>query len=121
MTTRPTREGTRNFRPHEVAEALTKAKGIVAVAAEILGCCRQTVNDHVLKHAEVRKAQEDARESVVDFAEGKLIQKMNQGDLRAIIFMLETQGKKRGYVKRSEMTGADGEPIPAEFTLNFTK
>ena len=38
----------------------------------------------------------------------KNIRKGNSGDIR---FYLETQGKHRGYSKRTETTGVDGGPI----------
>lgn len=70
---------------------------------------------------EAAKAQEQADETITDFAEGKLVQKIRKGETKAIIFRLETKGKKRGYTKSHEVSGPDGGPIPAEFTLNFTK
>jgi hypothetical protein len=33
------------------------------------------------------------------------------GEIAAIIFRLKTKGKKRGYVERQELTGADNQPI----------
>ena len=116
-----TRKGISNLRPERVADALKTAKGIISVAAEILGCSRNAVYENIKKHPEVRQAQEDADEAVTDFAEIKLMKKLNEGDMRAILFRLETKGKKRGYVRRNEFSGPDGDPIPAEFTLTFTK
>lgn len=44
----------------------------------------------------------------MDLAESKLLQGVNDGDMRAILFTLETLGKERGWTKRTEVTGADG-------------
>ena len=45
---------------------------------------------------------EDADESLLDFAESKLVEHINDGDITSLIFFLKTKGKKRGYVERSE-------------------
>jgi len=62
-------------------------------------------------HPEVQRAIDDARERTTDLAEGKLFQKINEGDNTAIIFYLKTQGKRRGYVERQEVTGAEGSEL----------
>ena len=51
---------------------------------------------------------------MLDFAESKLFQKIKEGDSTAILFYLKTQGKARGYIERSEVTGANGGPVQVE-------
>jgi len=48
------------------------------------------------------------RESLVDRAESKLMEAVDKGELKAVLFVLETMGKERGWTKRTEVTGADG-------------
>lgn len=47
-------------------------------------------------------ACKDIEDSLVDFAESMLVEKINDKDLTAIIFYLKTKGKDRGYVERTE-------------------
>ena len=84
------------------------------------------------------QALEDSRERFVDLAESNLrklvagvpaIEKDENGEKRfagwierpsetAIIFTLKTRGKKRGYVERQEVTGADGAELIPPRTLS---
>ena len=57
---------------------------------------------------EFQEAIEEARESLLDFAETKLHQNIMNGNEASIFFFLKTKGKKRGYVERQEITGSDG-------------
>lgn len=47
-------------------------------------------------------ACKDIEDALVDFTESKLMEKINDSDLTAIIFYLKTKGKDRGYVERTE-------------------
>ena len=50
-------------------------------------------------------------EKATDRAEIKLMEAVENGEIAAIIFRLKTKAKKRGYVERQELTGADNQPI----------
>jgi len=55
---------------------------------------------------------DDRKEAMLAaFAESELMKLIKEGNVAATIFFLKTQGKKRGYVERQEVTGAEGAPI----------
>jgi hypothetical protein len=101
----------------QYAKAITEARGFISVAAKRLGCSRSTMYRAIDKYPTVAEAVEDARESMTDLAEGKLVEQINGGNTTAIIFYLKTQGKKRGYVERHEHTGKDGGAIEHKHQL----
>lgn len=111
--------GYSQFDPADVAEALRECGGIVSLAARKLGCSRKTVYCHIKAHPEVAEAQEDGDETVTDLAESKLVKKLKEENIKAIIFRLETKGRKRGYVKRQELAGAPDAPI--KFVPDFSE
>lgn len=84
---------------------------MVSVAARNLGCNRRTIQRYAKRHETVREALEDARELMTDTAELALYKAIRDGEAWAVCFYLKTQGKQRGYVERSEHTGADGGPV----------
>jgi len=91
--------------------AIHKSRGLLTAAADALGCTRGAIYEAAKKHPEIQQAIEEARERTTDVAEGKLFQKISEGDNTAIIFYLKTQGKRRGYVERQEVTGAEGSEL----------
>jgi len=107
---------TQQYTAQQVADALTQAKGFVSVAARNLGCADQTVRNYMERYAVCKQAVTDARESMIDIAEGRLYQNINSGDNTAIIFFLKTQAKHRGYIERyeqrTEVSGPNGDDIP---------
>lgn len=107
---------TDQFTAQQVADALTQAKGFVSVAARNLGCADRTVRSYIERYAVCKQAVTDARESMIDIAEGRLYQNINSGDNTAIIFYLKTQAKHRGYIERYEHTGKDGGDIQIKLT-----
>ena len=105
----PKKEG--KLVPSQVAAALKKTSGIVSMAARTLGCERGTVYDYIKKYPEVQTAFDESREVMLDLAESKLFQAVNDKAGWAICFFLKTQGKSRGYSERREVTGIDGGPV----------
>jgi hypothetical protein len=102
----------RQYTAEQVIEALKASAGIQAAAARRLGCDRNTIANYIKRYATVRQALEEARDTTIDLAESKLIEKVQAGEWPAIAFTLKTVGRHRGYVERSEVTGQDGEPLP---------
>ncbi len=73
------------------------------VACDRVGVERNVVKGWLSSDVEFNERVNDVFEGVLDLAEAKLIEKIERGDLTAIIFYLKTIGKKRGYVEKMEV------------------
>ena len=72
--------------------------------------------DPVFAEAE-RQALERGSEMFGDLVEGKLMQRVQEGDTTAIIFALKTRFRSRGYTEHSEISAAvQAQPIVIETT-----
>ena len=89
-------------------EALTKSLGIVTNAVKVTCISRTTHYAWMEKDPEYRSRVEEATDAQIDFVEGNLIQRIQEGDTTATIFYLKTKGKKRGYTERMEIAPAEG-------------
>lgn len=95
-----------------IIAALQKSNGYITFAARILGCSPMTIYRRMEKTQSIRDELEIIREGELDIAEQKLREAILRGEPWAIALKLKTQGRKRGYVERQELTGAaDAEPI----------
>jgi len=101
------------FKKEQVIEAIKKSRGFISQAAKILKCTSATIYNYKERFPEVEEAIKEERESLLDFAESKLLENINNNDNAAIIFYLKTQGKHRGYSEREQII------IKNDFT-NFT-
>src|SRR6185295_2403415 len=101
------------YSPAAMAEALTRSKGLVSIAARSLGCSPETIRQYRQRHPLVERAITDARDELVDTAELSLRKRVMEGEGWAVSLVLKTLGRDRGYVERHEQqhTGADGGPI----------
>lgn len=99
----------------QAAQAITEKKGFITQAAKRLGISRRQLHRLINKHPTVKEALTDAREEMKDFTEGKMYQKIADGDTTMIIFYAKTQMKDRGYVERQEVTGAGGGAVQIDF------
>ena len=67
-----------------------------------------TADDAIKRFPEALQAMADEGESVLDFTEGKAIERIRDGDGVMIRFMLATKGKKRGYTYEERLEDVDG-------------
>ncbi len=95
----------------QIEKAIRKAGGMVSVAARALGCDTKTIYNRMDAVPAIKRAVDDARDDMLDRAESKLLDQIEDGNITAIICALKTVGKARGYVERQEVTGADGAPL----------
>ena len=94
-----------------VTAAIRDMNGNVSAVAKRLGVCRQTVYTYIDRHPSVKDVLAESRETMLDNAESSLYRAVLAGEAWAVCFFLKTQGKRRGYVERQEVTGAEGGAI----------
>jgi hypothetical protein len=114
----------------EMIQALRMHKAVVWKACNAVGITRYQHNDWMRDDPDYREVYESIKEDRLDFVESKMIEcidgiKVHRGysedgepiiydvppNDKLIQFYLKTQGKKRGYVERQEVTGAEGERL----------
>ena len=93
------------YTAQQVIAALQQTRGMVYLAAKQLRCDPDTIQNYCKRYPTVAAAKEAARGELLDVAELKLWQAVNNGESWAIAFCLKTIGKTRGYVERQEFSG----------------
>lgn len=89
-------------------EIFLKSGGFISHVAKVLNISANKIYYWLEKSDELTLCLRQIRESYLDLAELKLIEKVRSGNLGAICFYLKCQGKSRGWVERHEITGEDG-------------
>lgn len=109
----------RNYKSDEVKKAIEKSGGLMSTIAKRLNCEWHTAKRYVDQY-ELHEAIDAEREAMLDMTEQMLFKNIQNGDTTSIIFMLKTQGKKRGYIDRQlhDIT-SDGKAIttPTSFKI----
>lgn len=125
----------------ELINMLKHFNGIISSACEAVGISRQTYYNYLADDKAFAEQVDEINEASIDHVESKLMEKINGVQVQhegatgikiydqppsdtAIIFFLKTKAKKRGYVERQEVTGADGAPLnptPIGFTDGSAK
>lgn len=116
-------------------EVLKHSRGIISSACESVDMSRQTYYNWLAADEEFKIAVDEVQESMIDFVESKLMEKINgisqvsftaKGEEvvyeqppsdTAIIFYLKTKGKKRGYVEKTELDVRGGIGLMDEPTV----
>lgn len=88
----------------EIVVDVYKRKGCnISATCDALKISRQTFYNWLENVPKIKDGIEEADESLIDFAETKLIEKINNGDTSCIQFYLRTKGRKRGYITQTEV------------------
>ena len=103
----------RDARKERLLDELEKADGIIGMACKKAGVDSDTYYAWHKADEEFAKRADDIIEGQVDKVENKLLQKIKEGDITAIIFYLKTKGKKRGYSEKP-LPPPEPEKTPAE-------
>ena len=98
-------------------KALEKSLGVVTVACRKSDIPRSTFYKWLNEDEEFAKQVLDIENIALDFAESQLHEQIQGNNTSATIFYLKTKGKKRGYIERQEITGADG--MPTNFQIEI--
>jgi|TARA_R110001599_G_scaffold313631_1_gene521495 hypothetical protein len=102
----------------QIKDALTKAGGFISIACKSLNCTRRTIYNYIDKFPELKDIVKDIREQYLDIAEAALIKNVKDGKSSDIKYFLNTQGKKRGYIEKSELDITSGDE-PIKININI--
>jgi len=105
MSTRTTKT---TLKKEQFLEVLEKKMGIVSQATKAMGLDRTTPYRWMREDEDFKDAVSEVQNVVLDFAEGKLYELVQDKNPTAVIFLLKTKGKNRDYIERTEITGMDG-------------
>lgn len=86
----------------KIVEVYRKKGCNISATCEALGISRQSFYNYKDSSEKLREQIEEADEAILDFAESKLMEHIDNGDVTSLIFFLKTKGKSRGYVERTE-------------------
>jgi Transcriptional activator of acetoin/glycerol metabolism len=105
------------YTKQQMINALTETKGQITLAARRLGCSYNTIRSYMEKYPEIAETLTEESEKMGDAVELALYDEaVNKRNVAALIFLAKTKFKHRGYVERTEHTGADGKPIQTQQT-----
>ena len=88
---------TPKFTVTQICQALDSTRGMITLAADRLRCSPSTIYNYIDRHPRIQELIDAHNERMVDKAEYNLTDKIEEGDLGAIKYVLSTKGKKRGY------------------------
>ncbi len=86
----------------KILDALEKTGGLIKPAASRLGVARNTLYTWIQNSKELTDGLLSIRDGMVDMAEGALFKQVSEDNTTAIIFMLKTLGKERGYIEHKQ-------------------
>ena len=100
----------RHIKKESMLKALEKNLGVVTLSCRKANIPRSTFYKWLKEDQGFAEQVKEIENVALDFAESELLKQIQNGIPTSTIFYLKTKGKKRGYIERQEITGADGMP-----------
>lgn len=91
-----------------IIDAIKASNGRVGDAARRLGCTSSAIYKRIRAESDLEEVVQEAREEIIDLAESQLLKLIKRGNITAIIFLLKTLGRSRGYAERIEVERSGG-------------
>ncbi len=87
----------RKISDSQISRSLKKHGGKISLVADELGVATATIYARLRKNPRIENALNDSKESLVDKALDVLDEKMDEGNLKAAQYVLDSLGGKRGF------------------------
>ena len=84
-------------------KALKLNLGNISEGCKAINISRQTYYRWIDDDQDFESKCQNVSESLLDLAENRLLEKINDYDTTSIIFFLKTKGRKRGYQEKQEL------------------
>tara|TARA_R110000744_G_scaffold218456_1_gene337230 strand:+ start:3008 stop:3367 length:360 start_codon:yes stop_codon:yes gene_type:complete len=107
----------RHIKKESILKALEQSLGVVTVACKKADVPRSTYYKWLNEDVDFAAGVKEIENVALDFAESQLHKQISENSTAATIFYLKTKGKRRGYIERQEITGADG--MPTHFQIEI--
>lgn len=98
-------------RQQKFLDSLVACHGIVSDAARKAGVSAEVPYSWMAEDPDFKAKVAEAKEIAIDFVESSLFRQIQKEVPASTIFFLKTRAKHRGYIERSEITGAEGGPL----------
>lgn len=85
-----------------ILDAVKGSRGIISDIARKLGVSWFTARNYIKHYPKAVEAFEHEENAAIDFAQNKLFEKIEQGDLNAIEFFLSKKGRRKGWGSEAE-------------------
>jgi len=102
-------------------DAMQQFLGVVHYACLATDTPRATHYKWMNEDSEYKRGCDEASAVALDYVEAQLLTNIRHGDPTSAIFYLKTRGKQRGFVERTEVTGAGGEAININLSVEQVK
>lgn len=106
-------ENVENLSPSQKTflKALEQTMGNISGASNATGIARQTHYRWLEENSEYSNAFDMVGEKNIDFVESKLMDGINEGKERLIMYYLDSKAKKRGYGRNLTISGNEDNPL----------